>query len=51
MTEFYEKIRKMFNLKFLTVSFGAVRVLPGVVNLASKYDYPNTCTFRDLTFL
>ena len=51
-SKFFRKLNFecFFNLKFLTLYLGAARVLPGVVNLASKYDYSNTCTFRDLTF-
>ena len=38
------------NLKFFTLYLGAVRVLSGITNFASKYDCSIPCSFRDMAF-
>ena len=35
-------------MEFLTLKLGAVRVLSGVANVASKYECSIFCSFRDM---
>ena len=48
----FRKVEFIFfpNLKFLTLLLCAVRVLSGVLILASKYDCSNLFSFRDIMF-